>query len=61
MVSMKISEREEALRRVRFELAAFGPGSIFNKADPAVRRRIAELEAQLMELDGQEAQERRTA
>ena len=27
MVSMKISEREEALRRVRFELAAFGPGS----------------------------------
>ena len=58
---MKKAEREEALRRVRFELAAFGPGSIFNKKDPAVQNRIAELEAQLMELDGQDKQERRTA
>ena len=55
---MKKVEREEALQRIRFELAAFGPGSIFNKKDPAVRSRIAELEAQLMELD---EQERRTA
>ena len=55
---MKKTDHEDALRRVRFELAAFGPGSIFNKKDPAVQSRIAELEAKLMELD---EQERRTA
>lgn len=58
---MKKAEREEALQRIRFELAAFGPGSIFNKKASAVQSHIAKLEAKLMQLDGHEAQERRTA
>lgn len=58
---MKKTDHEDALRRVRFELAAFGPGSIFNKKNPAVQSQIAKLEAMLMQLDGHEAQERRTA
>ena len=58
---MKKTDREDALQRVRFELAAFGPGSIFNKKNPAVQGQIAKLEALLMQLDGHEAQERRTA
>lgn len=58
---MRKLEHEAALKRIRFELAAFGPGSIFNKKEPAVMERIMKLEAQLMELEGREAQERRTA
>ena len=61
MVSMKKQEHEEALKRIRFELAAFGHGSIFNKKEPAVLKRIMDLEAELLKLEGQESQERRSA
>lgn len=58
---MRKPEHEEALKRIRFELAAFGQGSIFNKKEPAVLKRMMDLETQLLELEGQEPQERRSA
>lgn len=57
---MKELDRNEARKRIEFELAAFGPGSIFNTKKPEIRERIEELKAKLMELDGQET-ERRSA
>lgn len=51
---MKKTDHEEALRRLEYELSAFGSGSIFNKKAPAVRERIMELEAKLLELEYRE-------
>ena len=58
---MKTPKRDEEMRRIRFELAAFGKGGIFNRKEPAVKQRIIDLEMQLAELETESMQERRTA